>query len=259
MTVPVSSIRSSDQRVSSRRRRTLLRRRRTTLVVGLLVAAIAVALIAGAFSSSNKSGRTSSGTASAAANGTSRNGPVAEGRSQSASGKAPRHPAGVPAVEAGLLPWTTAQPISREVAVPTSATGVLTLGGLTSGDASVATATTLTVPAGNATPSGSLTTPTHDAAGAILRGRVLVFGGGAQTTVATVQAFPVTAAGGAVRATTVGQLPECLPAVSPSLLVVGIVAGIEENARDGVKNSEYLSKRSEEVLQLALQHPYHDL
>ena len=59
--------------------------------------------------------------------------------------------------------------------------------------------------------------------------------------------------------TTVGQLPECLPAVSPSLLVVGIVAGIEENARNGAKNSEYLSERSEEVLQLAMQHPYHDL
>jgi hypothetical protein len=114
----------------------------------------------------------------------------------------------LPAVEAGLLPWTTAQPISREVAVPASATGVLTLGGLTSGDASIATATTLTVPAGNAAPSGSLATPTHDAAGTILGGRVLVFGGGVLTTVATVQAFPTSATGGSTRATIVGQLPQ---------------------------------------------------
>ena len=57
--------------------------------------------------------------------------------------------------------------------------------------------------------------------------------------------------------TTVGQLPECPAAASPSLLVVGIVAGVAANvsARDG----QLSSKHSEEVLQLALQHPDHDL
>jgi uroporphyrin-III C-methyltransferase len=58
--------------------------------------------------------------------------------------------------------------------------------------------------------------------------------------------------------TTVGQLPECQPAASPSLIVVGIVADVaaEEGAMQG---KEYSSKLSEEVLQLALQHPDHDL
>jgi uroporphyrin-III C-methyltransferase len=58
--------------------------------------------------------------------------------------------------------------------------------------------------------------------------------------------------------TTVGQLPECQPAASPSLIVVGIVAGFatEEGAMQG---KEYSSQLSEEVLQLARQHPYHDL
>jgi uroporphyrin-III C-methyltransferase len=58
--------------------------------------------------------------------------------------------------------------------------------------------------------------------------------------------------------TTVGQLPECPPAASPSLIVVGIVAGVaaEEGAMQG---KEYSSQLSEEVLQLARQHPYHDL
>ena len=58
--------------------------------------------------------------------------------------------------------------------------------------------------------------------------------------------------------TTVGQLPECPPAASPSLIVVGIVARVaaEEGAMPG---KEYSSRLSEEVLQLARQHPYHDL
>jgi uroporphyrin-III C-methyltransferase len=58
--------------------------------------------------------------------------------------------------------------------------------------------------------------------------------------------------------TTVGQLPECPAADSPSLLVVGIVAGLAPEdvvAHDSTSSS----KSNEEVLQLALQHPYHDL
>lgn len=58
--------------------------------------------------------------------------------------------------------------------------------------------------------------------------------------------------------TTVGQLQECPAATSPSLLVVGIVAGValgQAVARD----REFSSKLDEEVLQLALQHPYNDL
>jgi uroporphyrin-III C-methyltransferase len=57
--------------------------------------------------------------------------------------------------------------------------------------------------------------------------------------------------------TTVGRLPECQAAASPSLLVVGIVAAVaaqETNELDG----EFSSKLNEEVLQLALQHPYNN-
>jgi uroporphyrin-III C-methyltransferase len=57
--------------------------------------------------------------------------------------------------------------------------------------------------------------------------------------------------------TTVGQLPECPAAASPSLLVVGIVAGIPANV--DARDVEVSSKLDEEILQLALQHPYHDL
>ena len=58
--------------------------------------------------------------------------------------------------------------------------------------------------------------------------------------------------------TTVGQLPECPAALSPSLLVVGIVAGVaaEEVA---AHDKEFSRNLGEDVLQLALQHPYHGL
>jgi siroheme synthase len=61
----------------------------------------------------------------------------------------------------------------------------------------------------------------------------------------------------AILHTTVGQLPECPAAASPSLLVVGIVAGVAEDVNSRAKL--FSSRLSEEVLQLARQHPYHDL
>jgi uroporphyrin-III C-methyltransferase len=61
----------------------------------------------------------------------------------------------------------------------------------------------------------------------------------------------------AIFRTTVGQLPECPPAASPSLLVVGIVAGIADGMHSHDKH--FSNKLNEEVLQLALQHPHHDL
>jgi uroporphyrin-III C-methyltransferase len=58
--------------------------------------------------------------------------------------------------------------------------------------------------------------------------------------------------------TNVGQLRDCAPAASPSLIVVGSVVGAA--LEDGnARGNEFSSKLREEVLQLALQHPYHDL
>jgi uroporphyrin-III C-methyltransferase len=57
--------------------------------------------------------------------------------------------------------------------------------------------------------------------------------------------------------TTVANLAECPPAASPSLVVAGIVAG--SSAEDLATNGKNLSgKLRDEVLQLALQHPYHE-
>ena len=62
----------------------------------------------------------------------------------------------------------------------------------------------------------------------------------------------------AIFRTTVGRLAECPAAVSPSVLVVGIVAGAATRMANA-NGDGFLNKTSEEVLQLALQHPYHDL
>jgi len=57
--------------------------------------------------------------------------------------------------------------------------------------------------------------------------------------------------------TTVGRLPECPAAESPSLLVVGIVAATPSDA--DARDNNFSGKLYEKVMQLALQHPYHDL
>ena len=117
-------------------------------------------------------------------------------------------PDGLPAIESGLLPWQLATPLSREVVVPGTAPGsVAVLGGLTTGSSTTANAVSLAVPGGAATPAGALATATHDAAGTVLGGRAVVFGGGVLSSFATVQSYPLTATG-TTTATVVGQLPQ---------------------------------------------------
>jgi uroporphyrin-III C-methyltransferase len=58
--------------------------------------------------------------------------------------------------------------------------------------------------------------------------------------------------------TAVGRLQECPAAVSPSLIVVGIVAGIAAS-ETVTAAGEFSSNLNEEVLQLAQRHPYNDL
>jgi uroporphyrin-III C-methyltransferase len=58
--------------------------------------------------------------------------------------------------------------------------------------------------------------------------------------------------------TTVGKLQECPAAASPSLLVVGLVAGIDAQETEG-RDVSFSGKTKEEILQLAQLHPYHDL
>ena len=131
--------------------------------------------------------------------------------------------AGIPAAESGLLPWQLAQPLSREVAVPGTGPGsVVVIGGLSSGSQTTGAVQSIQVPAGTPAPAGALSAATHDAAGAVVGGRVLVFGGGTLTTVATVQAYPLGTAGDGANATVVGQLPQ--PRSDATAVTVGATA-----------------------------------
>jgi hypothetical protein len=117
---------------------------------------------------------------------------------------------GLPAVESGLLPWRLPAPLSREVAAPGPRGRLLLLGGLRSGGASTGGVLAVNPATGHARAAGALARPLHDAAGTLLRGHELIFGGGAQASVATVQEFNPPAPGraaGRVTATVTGALP----------------------------------------------------
>jgi len=182
-------------------------RRRRTFAVGALLVVIVIAVSVYALGSSGGNKAASPPAAASGHQGSTTTSVPASGH-----GSAGAHhgvPAGVPAIESGLLPWQLAAPLSREIAVPGAAGGsVSVLGGLTSGSATTASVVNLAVPAGTPAAAGALADPTHDAAGTILGGRVLVFGGGVLSSFTTVQAYPLTATGASATGTVIGQLPQ---------------------------------------------------
>ncbi len=101
-----------------------------------------------------------------------------------------------PAIEAGLLPWRLAAPISREIVLPGAGRRLVLLGGL-NGSTSASGVFALETASGALAQIGSLHAGVHDAAGAVVGGRDLVFGGGSPATVAAVEAFPSSPSGGA--------------------------------------------------------------
>lgn len=109
---------------------------------------------------------------------------------------------------AALAPKQLPAPVSGESVVGLSG-GPLILGGLDSSEASVSGVFQLDPGSGRLKPAGGLSGPLHDAAAAALGERVLVFGGGTETSTDLVQALPV--AGGTVTgeatATEAGRLP----------------------------------------------------
>ncbi len=120
--------------------------------------------------------------------------PPASTRSASAGGET--------VLESSAAPWRLPAPLSRAVALPDGGGGALLLGGLDRSQASSDRVLHLDLARGTATPAGRLAAPVHDAAGALLGGTAYVFGGGAQRTVADVQAV---VSGG--RALLAGRLP----------------------------------------------------
>jgi hypothetical protein len=121
------------------------------------------------------------------------NGPTTRPRATLLSGTSSRGTVAIPAVEAGVMPWQLAAPISREVVVGTSTKGQLLIaGGLEASGSSAAGIFSLGTADGDLRALGSLALPTHDAAGALVGDQALVFGGGTTAPSATVQRFSAT-------------------------------------------------------------------
>ena len=74
------------------------------------------------------------------------------------------------AVEAGLLPWRLAAPISRSVVLPTGGSRLVVLGGLTAGVTTTGEVTSLDTATGATAAVAALPTPVHDAAAAVVGG-----------------------------------------------------------------------------------------
>ena len=91
-------------------------------------------------------------------------------------------------VTSELAPYQLSAPLSREVVVA-SGSHLRILGGLDAAQQTVGGVFDLDPASGALAPVGQLARPVHDAAGAVLGGSDLVFGGGSPATVSTTQAF----------------------------------------------------------------------
>lgn len=102
-------------------------------------------------------------------------------------------------------PYRLPAPVQREVAV-VSGGGVIIVGGLNTAKVSTNGVFRLDPSSGRVRPLGVVPNAFHDAAGALLRGGVFVFGGGAGQSTSTVQRFDLRTRQGSV----VAQLPRAL-------------------------------------------------
>jgi hypothetical protein len=109
----------------------------------------------------------------------------------------PTRPAGPLVLDATQAGWRLPTPLQRAVALADGGR-LLVLGGLTGAGVSTTAVLTVDPARGGPTRGPALSRGVHDAAGALLGGKMIMFGGGAASSVATVQQ-----AGGGV----IGELP----------------------------------------------------
>jgi hypothetical protein len=133
---------------------------------------------------------------------------------RSARSKAPSKTPATARLVATVPRWRLASPVSRAVVVA-DGSDILVLGGLTTGDVSSAAVERVQPATGLSGVAGELSIAVHDAAGAVLGPHFVVFGGGAGTSLASVQSW--TPASSAV----VGSLP-----TARSDLSVGTVGSV---------------------------------
>jgi outer membrane protein assembly factor BamB len=155
-----------------------------------------------------------------------------------ASSRRPRpRPATMAAVEAGLAPVGLTTPLSREVVEPGSGGDVVVLGGLTAAGTSADGVYSLDPIGGASRFVGTLPTGVHDASGARIDGRDVVFGGGSPATVATVMAFGGPSGSGT--GSVVGQLPT--PRSDSASVTVGRTTYIVGGYNGSVEDPEVLA------------------
>jgi hypothetical protein len=105
-------------------------------------------------------------------------------------------------LDVASAPWQLGSPRSRAVAF-SDGTGILVAGGLDAAQNTVSTVLRIDPDTGATTPAGTLTVPTHDAAGGVLGSQRFVFGGGAQHVSDVVQTLQPNGA-----SIVVGHLPQ---------------------------------------------------
>jgi outer membrane protein assembly factor BamB len=164
------------------------------------------------------------------------------GRAASTARLAPAHgvavPPGLPAAEAGLMPWHLAAPISREVAVAGPPGRLVVLGGLTTGGGSASGVYTVGTATGAVRQVGALSAALHDAAAAVIGQHAVLFGGGSPATVAAVQSFTLRGLrgrSGAATAIAAGSMPvprsdAVAVTIGPTTYVVGGYDGARPDA-----------------------------
>jgi hypothetical protein len=142
--------------------------------------------------------------------------------------------------------------VSRAVVVAVGGR-LLVLGGLAPGDSTTARVWSVDVSRRTTTTAGHLAMPVHDASGAVLHGHVFVFGGGAATSVATVQEY----SGGASHV--VGALPQ--PRSDSSATVIGntayVVGGFDGQrmTRDVLATSDGVHFHAVAKLRVGVRYP----
>jgi outer membrane protein assembly factor BamB len=145
-----------------------------------------------------------------------------------AAGSPSPSPTGPQALLLSPAGWELPGPLSRAVALP-EGSHLRLFGGLAPNSATSAAITEIDPATGVAAPVGTLAAPVHDAAGAVLGSKDLVFGGGAAAVVAAVQAFGAGGTGAAT-ATAVPEQGGTLPTPRADLAVAvtgneAVVAG----------------------------------
>jgi hypothetical protein len=124
-------------------------------------------------------------------------------------------------VRLAAAPYRLPAPVQREVAV-VSGMGVIIIGGLNAAKVSTNGVFRLDPASGRVSPLGVVPNAFHDAAGALLRGSVFVFGGGEGQGTSTVQRFDLRTRRGSV----VARLPRALSdlvaaTIGPTAYLVG--------------------------------------